>query len=137
MPVIVGEWGAFPSKSFTNDLIDQMNLILEKYLWSSTYWQYLPGMEDDENYDALRRGYPAETTGKLIEYHYDRQRKIMEVSWEGTDILCYLPYKNVHTVSNDKMKLEVVKEFADASYVLIRVKEDGKHRICLSEHDSE
>lgn len=39
MPVIVGEWGAFPSKVFTGNLIDHMNEILEKYLWSSAYWQ--------------------------------------------------------------------------------------------------
>jgi len=137
MPVIVGEWGAFPSKSFTNDLIEQMNLILEKYLWSSTYWQYLPGMEKDQNYDALRRGYPVETKGRLIKYHYNRQKKMLEVSWDGTDLLCYLPYKNVHVVLNDEMYYKITKEFANASYVLIRAKEDGKHHICLSEHDGE
>ena len=43
LPVIVGEWGAFPSKDFTNDLIRHMNGILEQYLWSSAYWQWKPG----------------------------------------------------------------------------------------------
>ena len=137
MPVIVGEWGAFPSKPFTNDLIDQMNLILEKYLWSSTYWQYLPEMEKDENYDALRRGYPAETTGTLKEYHYDRQEKQLEVSFEGTDILCYLPFRNVQADLGDKMSLEVVKEFNDASYVLIKAEEKGIYDIRISEKDGE
>ena len=37
LPLIVGEWGAFPSKGFTNDLIRHMNGILEKYLWGSAY----------------------------------------------------------------------------------------------------
>ena len=137
MPVIVGEWGAFPSKPFTNDLIDQMNLILEKYLWSSTYWQYLPGMEKDENYEALRRGYPVETTGTLKEYHYDRQKKQLEVSFEGTDTLCYLPFRNVQADLGDKLSLEVVKEFDDASYVFVKAEEKGIYNIRISEKDGE
>ena len=94
-------------------------------------------MEKDQNYDALRRGYPVETKGRLIKYHYNRQKKILEVSWDGTDLLCYLPNKNVHVVLNDEMYYKIIKEFANASYVLIRAKEDGKHHICLSEHDGE
>lgn len=137
MPVIVGEWGAFPSKPFTNDLIDQMNLILEKYLWSSTYWQYLPGMEKDENYDALRRGYPVETTGVLKEYHYDRQKKQLEVRFEGTDILCYLPFRNAQTDLRNKISMEVVKEFDDASYVFVKAEEKGTYDIRISEKDGE
>lgn len=71
LPLIVGEWGAFPSKDFTNELIRHMNGILEKYLWSSTYWEYHPGMEEDENYSALSRAYPMETAGEIETYHYD------------------------------------------------------------------
>lgn len=37
MPVIIGEWGAFPSREFTGKLIEDMNGILERYLWSSAY----------------------------------------------------------------------------------------------------
>ena len=114
-----------------------MNLILEKYLWSSTYWQYLPGMEKDENYEALRRGYPVETTGTLKEYHYDRQKKQLEVSFEGTDTLCYLPFRNVQADLGDKLSLEVVKEFDDASYVFVKAEEKGIYNIRISEKDGE
>ncbi len=80
LPLIVGEWGAFPSKDFTNDLIRHMNRILEKYLWSSAYWDYHPGMEDDENYSSLCRAYPMETAGELCSYHYDEEKKILEMT---------------------------------------------------------
>ncbi|MCI9440181.1 MAG: glycoside hydrolase family 5 protein [Ruminococcus sp.] len=82
LPLIVGEWGAFPSKPFTNELIRHMNQILEKYLWSSTYWEYHPGMEADANYDALGRAYPMETAGKLLSYHYEEEKKSFEMCFE-------------------------------------------------------
>ena len=92
MPVLVGEWGAFPSKDFTNELIEHMNGILEQYHWSSAYWQYLPGMETDAHFSALRRAYPAVTDGKLVRYHYDRDCGKLEVVWMGESVLCYLPF---------------------------------------------
>lgn len=71
LPVIVGEWGAFPSKPFTNDLIRHMNGILEKNLWGDTYCEYRPGMEQDNNFSSLCRAYPQRTAGILECYHYD------------------------------------------------------------------
>ena len=32
LPTIAAEWGAFPSREFTNDLIDHMNSIIERNL---------------------------------------------------------------------------------------------------------
>ncbi len=68
LPTIAGEWGAFPSREFTNDLIRFMNRILEQYLWGSAYCEYRPGMETDANFTALRRAYPVKTGGKLLAY---------------------------------------------------------------------
>ena len=101
MPVLVGEWGAFPSKDFTNELIDHMNGILEKYHWSSAYWQYLPGMETDAHFSALRRGYPAVTEGELVRYHYDRDCGKLEVAWIGESVLCYLPFTEYRIEAED------------------------------------
>lgn len=83
LPVIVGEWGNFPSGSFTNDLIRHMTGILEQYLWGSTYHQYCKGMESDLNYDSLERGYPAQIAGHLKSYHYDYDKKLLSVSWKS------------------------------------------------------
>lgn len=117
MPIIVGEWGAFPSKDFTGKLIEHMNMILEKYLWSSAYWQYLPGMEKDSNYDALRRAYPVQTEGELKAYHYDAAEKKLEVRWDGTEILCFVPYSNPYTVAEADVTAEVVKRMKQGVYV--------------------
>lgn len=81
LPVIIGEWGAFPSKDFTCDLIRHMNGILEAYLWSSTYWQYLPGLDTDQNYAELGRAYPMLTAGILKSYHYDTDAKQFTLSY--------------------------------------------------------
>ena len=85
LPLIVGEWGAFPSKPFTNDLIRHMNEILERYLWSSTYWEYRLGMEEDANYSALCRAYPVETAGELQSYHYDEENKCLEITYMAAE----------------------------------------------------
>ncbi len=117
MPVIVGEWGAFPSREFTGKLIEDMNGILERYLWSSAYWQYLPGMETDGNFSALKRAYPVETDGELKAYHYDRIGKKLEVTWKGREVLCYVPFKEAEFDGGDNVKAEVTRHFSDGSYV--------------------
>lgn len=131
MPVIVGEWGAFPSKDFSNRLIDQMNEILESYLWSSAYWQYLPGMEEDENYFALKRAYPAETDGVLKSYHYDRQKKQIQVSWTGKEVICYLPFVDYQFIGNGVLKTETVKKQQDSAYVRITCEQAGEMSVVI------
>lgn len=83
LPTIVGEWGAFPSAEFTNDLIRHMNGILEKNLWGSAYCEYRPGMEDDANFSSLCRTYPAETAGRLEAYRYDEDIQRFEMTFEA------------------------------------------------------
>lgn len=133
MPVLVGEWGAFPSRDFTGKLIQDMNGILEQYLWSSTYWQYLPGMEEDKNFDALRRAYPAETDGKLCSYHYDPQKKKLQVSWEGKECICYLPFQEYDIQTDGKIEAEVQKELDGAVYIRIRPKTRALQSVTIQE----
>lgn len=71
LPAIIGEWGAFPSREFTGDLIRFMNGILEDNLWGDAYCEYHPGQETDPNFSALCRAYPMEICGELISYHGD------------------------------------------------------------------
>ena len=127
LPMIVGEWGAFPSKSFTNDLIRHMNGILEQYLWSSTYWQWMPGMENDENYSALSRAYPMITAGELHAYHYDAAEKKMTLTYTAeengvTDIYCpFLPERMEgsmpirHTIEKLSAESCIVRIWAEAA----------------------
>ena len=81
LPVIIGEWGNFPSEAFTDDLICFMNEILEQNHWHSTYHQYIPGMESDPNFCSLERGYPMMIAGRLLDYRYKPSRKTLEVRW--------------------------------------------------------
>ncbi|GIO92068.1 hypothetical protein J31TS3_32950 [Paenibacillus lactis] len=133
LPVIVGEWGNFPSGNYTDGLIRHMTEILEKYLWSSTYHQYVDGMENDQNYRSLERGYPVRIAGRLITYHYDYEKKVLTAKWEakknGKTIL-YMP--DLSAIRNPdlpvSMKSEVaIEPFKDApgGFVSIVALEDG------------
>lgn len=95
LPTIAAEWGAFPSREFTNDLIDHMNSIIERNLWGSAYCEYHPGMEEDPNFSALCRAYPMETAGTLRKYHYDRQAReyAMDFDSDGGESRLYLPFE--------------------------------------------
>lgn len=132
-PVIIGEWGAFPSSPFTNTLIEHMTGILEAYLWSSTYWVYRPGMEYDSNFSRLERGYPAKVTGKLLFYHYEYQTKTLTARWEarknGKTIL-YMPdlskMFSENIILSGIATYELKKmEHALGGYVVITTHEDG------------
>ena len=83
LPVIIGEWGNFPSGTFTEDLIIFMNDILERNLWHSTYHQYTAGMESDPNYNSLERGYPMRIAGRLLAYQYEPARKRLTARWQA------------------------------------------------------
>ena len=99
LPTIVGEWGAFPSADFTNNLIRHMNGILEKNLWGSAYCEYRPGMESDPNFSSLCRAYPQESAGTLEAYHYDEASCRFEMTFQAeatgeTRIFCpFVPEK--------------------------------------------
>ncbi|MCR2806260.1 glycoside hydrolase family 5 protein [Paenibacillus soyae] len=131
LPVIVGEWGNFPSGAFTKSLIEHMTEILEQYHWSSTYHQYVAGMEGDENYSSLERGYPVYIAGRLIAYRYDYEQKRLTVTWnavkDGKSKL-YLPdlrSMNNWSVSHEaEIELEPI-EGEIGGYVSVSAREEG------------
>ncbi len=95
LPVIVGEWGAFPSRDFTNDLIRHMNGILEQNLWGDTYCEYHPGMDRDPNFTSLCRAYPMETAGELESYHYAESANRVSISFmakSGQESKVFCPF---------------------------------------------
>lgn len=137
LPLIVGEWGAFPSKPFTNDLIRHMNQILEKYLWSSTYWEYHPGMETDKNYDALSRAYPMETAGKLLSYRYEEEQKSFEMCFEAEEgesrIYCpFLPKLVAGKCVGDNCTIDYKVENVGEGACYVLLKTGQKENMILS-----
>ncbi|WP_051251140.1 glycoside hydrolase family 5 protein [Paenibacillus harenae] len=133
VPVIVGEWGAFPSGTFTNRLIEHMTRILEKYLWSSTYWVYYQGMENDPNYSGLERGYPVTIAGNLLSYHYDYGKKKLISTWEAErngKVVLYIPDLSAIRPNNIQVSKQadiVIEPIQGAlgGYVTIEAKEEG------------
>lgn len=134
MPVIVGEWGNFPSGDYTSSLIEHMTGIVETYLWSSTYHQYVQGMENDANYRSLERGYPVKVAGRLHSYRYDYQTKKLTVIWEAKKhgrTMLYVPdlsavwKQNVMTSVHAEIAIDPL-EGSSGGFVIIAALEDGK-----------
>ena len=129
LPAIIGEWGAFPSKPFTNELIRHMNGILEQYLWNSTYWQWMPGLEYDPNYSDLSRAYPMVTAGELRAYHYDAESKTLSLCYEargnGVSTL-YCPFIPSSIESSAPVAAEIEKISNAACTVRIRAEAAGE-----------
>ena len=105
LPTIVGEWGAFPSRAFTNDLIQFMNGILEENLWGDAYCEYHAGMEEDPNFTALRKAYPAEISGQLLSYHFDETASTLELTYDAKpgESKVYLPFIPVDSCNIEKL----------------------------------
>lgn len=131
--MIVGEWGAFPSRDFTNELIRHMNGILEKYLWSSAYWQWMPGLEKDPNYADLQRAYPMSTSGELHSYHFDPEKKEIRIAYtprkDGvTVVYCpFLPAEGKYTaekISDDACLVKITADAEEKISVLIKAEEN-------------
>ena len=144
LPTIAGEWGAFPSKDFTNDLIRFMNGILEEYLWGSAYCEYRPGKENDPNFSSLCRAYPMETAGELESYHYDEENKSFEMKYlaeKGGTSVIFLPFKPAK-VCGEGFETEV-REEADSAHagvpekakravrLLVTAQKDGEIRLSV------
>ncbi len=149
LPTIVGEWGAFPSKPFTNDLIRFMNRILEENLWGSAYCEYRPGMEKDGNFIALRRAYPVKTGGKLISYCDSQNRDVdhntaeavsngTEIRFEmtfdgkaGLETEIYLPFALIEISCSLPCKTDVADNGEDGCVCTVTSSEDGRQQICI------
>lgn len=135
LPVILGEWGAFPSKPFTGRLIAHIVGILEKYRWGSAYCEYHPGMEQDEKFSALRRGYPIETAGELKKYHYHYEEKRLFVEYKAGegDTVCYCPFTVNHVESELPVSYRVKSLGERACLCELSTEQAGVQRIIISE----
>ena len=133
LPTIASEWGAFPSRDFTNDLIRFMNGILEKNLWGSAYCEYRPGMDQDPNFTALCRAYPMAVSGELTAYHYDEAARsfTMEMNAKAGTSRIYLPFipEKVDADIRFTYRTEEAAENGVETYLMLDVLQDGPCRV--------
>ena len=129
LPTIASEWGAFPSRDFTNDLIRFMNGILEKNLWGSAYCEYRPGMEHDPNFAALCRAYPMAVSGELTAYHYDEAAHsfTMQLNAKAGTNRIYLPFVPEKAEANlpFSYKAEQAEAGGETAYLELEILQDG------------
>jgi len=84
MPVLLGEWGAFHSKSskMVETAAHAVGLIEELH-FSNTYWAYYKDIDQYPYFNlSIIRPYPSEISGSLISYNYDRMTGVFECSWQ-------------------------------------------------------
>lgn len=131
LPTIASEWGAFPSRDFTNDLIRHMNGIVEQHLWGSAYCEYRPGMESDPNFTALCRAYPVETAGELRSYHYDEKDRHFTMTFRaesGGETKIFLPFSpNVISGTGP------VSHRREGDFCMVTPEESGETTVTISE----
>jgi endoglycosylceramidase len=111
MPVLLGEWGAFHSKSskMVETAAHAVGLI-EKFNFSNTYWAYYKDIDQYPYFtQSIIRPYPSEISGSLISYNYNRNSGFLECSWEedsktSSSTRFYIP--NLNRFSEEKVRIE-------------------------------
>ena len=84
MPVLLGEWGAFHSKSskMVETAAHAVGLIEELH-FSNAYWAYYKDIDQYPYFNlSIIRPYPSEISGRLISYKYDRMAGVFECTWQ-------------------------------------------------------
>ena len=111
MPVLLGEWGAFHSKSskMVETAAHAVGLV-EKLNFSNAYWAYYKDIDQYPYFNqSIIRPYPSEISGKLISYNYIRDTGIFECSWEedsniSSPTRLYIP--DLNRFSEDRISVE-------------------------------
>lgn len=78
IPTVIGEWGAFGGRPGNEEADAQMISILEKNLWSHTYWCWTEDIASLPEWRLLVRAYPVAVAGRLRSYHWDGSAFEME-----------------------------------------------------------
>ena len=78
IPTVIGEWGAFGGRPGNEEAGTQMISILEKNLWSHTYWCWTEDIASLPEWRLLVRAYPVAVAGRLRSYHWDGNAFEME-----------------------------------------------------------
>ncbi|MEF7439391.1 cellulase family glycosylhydrolase [Paenibacillus lautus] len=134
VPVLVGEWGAFSQHPATYQLSRQIIAILERYLWSNTYWCWCDGFKEAPYAKALNRAYPQATAGVLSAYRYDHDNGSLSIDFvsSGGETLIYHPHlesistNDVAVAGTDAYQIEL-RPFPDSKsgHLAITVPDQG------------
>ncbi|MDE7325080.1 MAG: hypothetical protein K2N63_02200, partial [Lachnospiraceae bacterium] len=95
----------------------------------SAYWEYHPGMEDDENYSSLSRAYPLETAGELYSYHYDEEKKSLVMTLKAlgrSRVYCPFEPKSVTEFGQEgecPIDYRIEKVGENASFVFFKLEQ--------------
>jgi endoglycosylceramidase len=111
MPVFLGEWGAYHSKSskMVETAAHAVGLV-EKLNFSNTYWAYYKDIGQYPYFtQSIIRPYPSEISGALISYDFNRNTGVFECSWAedpgiSSPTRMYIP--NLNKFSKEKVWLE-------------------------------
>ncbi len=131
VPVLIGEWGALGKDGEGKARLAEEHLkTFEKYLFSNTYWAYDKQLSGRKYFKALLHPYPEYVSGKLIEYHYNREQGKFYCRWQESKsvskpTIIYIP--NVDKIEMDEITVlpegdGIVLESMDnslAGYVVI------------------
>jgi endoglycosylceramidase len=132
MPVMLGEWGAYHSKSQKMSETARHAIgLIEKLNFSNTYWAYYKDIGQYPYFNqAIIRPYPVEISGNLIAYSHNPDEGEFVCEWkENPDILSptrlFIPNLNVFREDQiwlepepDKIILQSIQG-SNAGYLLI------------------
>ncbi len=133
VPVIFGEWGAYCDYSEGLDHIKYILNYFDKNKWSHTYYCFEDGFLDYPVMNILSRPYPQAVAGDIINYGYDYESKIFEMSWEEKNTineptLIYLPCEPKSIQLNGKYK----KTLLDNDAIILEIDTKGEEKRCIN-----
>jgi endoglycosylceramidase len=115
MPVFLGEWGAYHSKS--SKMVETAGHavgLVEKLNFSNAYWAYYKDIDQYPYFtQSIIRPYPSEISGTLISYNHDKNSGILECSWEedskiSSPTRIYIP--NLNKFSEEKVWINPISD---------------------------
>jgi len=83
MPMVVGEWGAFPAGA--KGVLPAGRFLVrqfEKLRCGETFWCYVKGLDKAEFFEIIRRPYPACVSGTLVEYRSEPETRSFTCVWQ-------------------------------------------------------
>lgn len=134
VPTIVGEWGAFGGRPGNEAAGAQMMDIIERNLWSHTYWCWEEDIVSHPEWRQLVRAYPAAVAGRLRSYHWDGGAFTMEYDAVPGTTEIFIPGLAAHEWRTDFMQGDGTVEaerWEDTGHGVLLVTADRAQRVRL------
>ena len=140
MPMLVGEWGAYGSRTGTLPAAREVVRLFEKLLCSDTYWDFSKNIHKTDHFKALNRPYPQRICGALKEYFFEPETGKFTCVWlDDKDLesptVIYIPawlkvdLRNINLFPvAEGYELTTVSETSQSSLLIIPPSKDGGER---------